>query len=601
MQSLHAKWLLTGATAILGGLVTASVSAPALAADVTQSRLENADAEPQNFLLGFQNYSSHRFSRLTQINKSNVANLKVAFTVPITTGLIGRTTIGLENYGLVDDGIMYLDDGGGQFYKVDLRSGNKGVILWKTDAALPKDIAAGSRGIAMRGNAIYHNLRDGRVVAINRDSGEFLWDKQIARVAHPKAQTDVGTMKENFTASALPVEGKILVANSGGDSGSRGWIAAVDAATGNELWRTYVVPGPGEAGFDTWKDNNGAWKTGGAGMWTTGSYDVAQRATIWGTGQPQPMFDAEFRPGDNLFSNSVISFDIDTGKMKWYFQYTPNENWDYDEQGVHLLIDATFNGQARKLVSHFGRNGFFYQFDRTNGTFLGATQYVDKVNWTKGIDPKTGKPLEYDPKLALQTYIPETRFLRGENNKNTAACPDLNGGLRWQPVSYNPTKHIAYGAGTDGCFSLEIVPVRVLPGGGIDGAGPGGMFGRGANAADTRRLDLHGLMSAVDVTTGQVVARLRQPYHNLAGVLATAGGLVFSGTVDGAVTAHDDDTLAELWRFNTGIMIKAAPFAYAVGNKQYIAVMVGGGAPGGVQYPELGTMIPSGALYVFSL
>jgi alcohol dehydrogenase (cytochrome c) len=331
-------------------------------------------------------------------------------------------------------------------------------------------------------------------------------------------------------------------------------------------------------------------------MWTTGSYDVAQRTTIWGTGQPQPMHDPEFRPGDNLFSNSAIALDIDTGKLKWYFQYTPNENWDYDEQGVHMLIDATVNGQPRKLVSHYARNGYFYNLDRTNGTFVNATQYVDVVNWTKGIDPKTGKPLEYDPKLAVQTYIPETRTLRGDRN-DLPACPHRQGGIRWQPQAYSPAKHIAYSAGIDGCFTYYLEPVIALPGGGIDRAGPGG----GTGIKGQKNFDHHGLMSAVNVNTGQMVARLRQRYNNLSGVLATAGGLVFSGTGDGAVTAHDDETLAELWRFETGITIKAAPITYAIGNKQFIAIMIGAPAPGGAIYPELEQMTTGGALYVFSL
>jgi len=592
----HVRLFASASALVLGAALSAFVSATASAANVTPTRLANADSEPQNWLMGFQNYSSHRFSRLNQINKSNIANLKLAFTLPLTSGLIGRTEVQLENYGLVDDGFMYLDDAAGIFYKLDVRTGTKATTVWKTDAALPKDLRARSRGIAMLGNNIYHNLYDGRVVAIDRTSGDFVWDKQIAKVANAKAQTDVGTALENFTAAPMAVEDKILVANSGGDSGSRGWLAAVDAATGKEVWRTYVIPGPGEAGFDTWKDTNGAWKTGGGGMWTTGSYDVATRSTIWGTGQPQPMHDPEFRPGDNLFTNSAISFDIDSGKMKWYFQYTANENWDYDEQGVHMLVDSTVNGQPRRLVVHWGRNGFLYSLDRTNGSFVSADQYVDKVTWTSGIDPKTGKPVEYNPSLAVQTYIPATRTLRGDRN-DQPACPNKLGGVRWQPPAYNPNTHMTYSAGLDGCITFYIEPVTALAGGGIDRTGKGGSTGiQGA-----KNTEMHGLMAAADLTTGKVVARLHQPYFNLAGVLATAGGLVFSGTLDGAVTAHDDQTLTELWRFETGISIKAAPISYAIGNKQYIAIIVGGNAPDTTAFPELATMNPSAALYVFSL
>lgn len=588
-------------TTILGGALAAILSGPAIAADVTQSRLENADAEPQNWLMGFQDFGAHRYSRLDQINRDNIADLRVAFTIPLSTGLIGRTSVNMQNYPLVDDGVMYVDDGAGQFVRIDLAGGNKGVVVWRADSAVPKDIGARSRGITMMNNAIFHNLADGRVVSIDRDSGEFIWDVQIARVANPEAQTDVNLIKETFTAAPIATDGRILVANSGGDAGTRGWLASVDAATGEEQWRTYVIPGPGEAGHETWQDTNQAWKTGGGGMWTTGSYDPAQRVTIWGTGQPQPMFDPEFRPGDNLFTNSAIAFDIETGDMKWYFQYTANENWDYDEQGVHMLIDAPFGGVERQMVAHFGRNGHYYQLDRTNGEFISAAPYVEKITWTAGIDPKTGHPVEYDPNLTVQQYIPETRFLRGEVN-NGPACPDLAGGVRWQPPAYNPEKQMAYAAGIDGCFSLDLIPVIALPDGGIDFAGPGGGFGAifGGNTT-VRRFDHHGIIAAVDVTTGQLVVRHRQQYENLSGVLATAGGLIFSATLDGAVTAHNDETLDEVWRFNTGISIKAPPISYALGDTQYIAVVAGGPTPSAALYPELGTMTSTGVLYVFAL
>ena len=585
-------------TTILVSAISGMLAGPAKAANVTQSRLENANAEPQNWLLPFQNYGSERFSRLSQINRDNVRNLKVAFTVPVTTGLKGRNSIDLENHPLVDDGYMYFDDAGGVIYKVDVRTGKKGTVVWRADASVAKDETSRSRGMAFWGNAVYHNLTDGRVVAVDRDSGEFIFDKQIARIANPKG-SNLNLNKESFTAAPLVVEGKILVGNSAGDAGTNGWLAAVDAATGKELWRTYTVPGPGEPGHETWKDNHGAWKTGAAALWTTGSYDVQQRVTIWGTAQPGPMHDPEFRPGDNLYSNSAVAFDIDSGKIKWHFQYTPNESWDYDEQGVHMLIDAPFGSGERKMVMHFGRNGFFYQLDRVNGSFISATQFVDKVNWTKGIDPKTGKPVEYDPNLAVQTYVPEFRFTRGMA-QGAAVCPHRLGGVRWQPPSYNSTTHIAYTASRDGCSSFANLPVTALPGGGIDPKGPGGFHG--IDRPNIKDFDMHGLLTSIDVTTGKQIGRLRQHYDNESGVLATAGGLVFTATVDGAITAHDDKTLAELWRFETGTGIKAPPIAYAVGNQQYIAVLVGASIQGGAEHPELAVqLIPGAMLYVFSL
>ena len=589
---------------ILGGAMATAIALPSLAANVSQARLENADSEPQNWLMGFQNYSSHRYSRLNQINRDNVGGLKVAYTIPLTSALVGRTSTNLQNYPLVDNGMMYVDDGAGLYYKIDVTSGIQGVNLWKADAALEKDIGARSRGIAMWANAIFHNLDDGRVISIDRDSGEFNWDLQIARVPGKPGSSDINIEKEGFTAAPIAADGKLLVGNSKGDAGTNGWLAALDIDTGEELWRTYVIPGPNDPGGETWSDNHNAWKTGGGGLWTTGSYDPDQNLTIWGVAQPVPMFDPEFRPGDNLYTNSAVGFNMDTGAIEWYFQYTPNESWDYDEQGVHMLIDADFGGVSRQMVTHFARNGYYYQLDRTNGDFLSAGQFVELITWTDGIDPKTGKPVEYDPNLQLQTYKPETRFLRGEVTTGADtpfACPHLLGGVRWQPTAYNPTKKTAYSASTDGCFKLEVEPVVSLgPDGGID---LGNRFGhKNADWGLVQHQDMHGLLAAADVTTGQVTAQHRGQFQNLSGVLATAGGLVFTGWADGAVTAHDDETLGELWRFHTGISIKAPPIAFAYGGKQYIAIIAGGPVPGlPFGHAELGEMGIGTTMYVFTL
>lgn len=589
------------ALTVLGGALLLGLAAPVAAAEVTQERLNNADSEPQNWLTTFQNYQAHRYSRLDEINKDNVGDLKVVFTVPVTTGIIGRSNVDLESAPMVDDGIMYFDDGSGVFYKVDVSSGKVGQVLWRADAAVAKDQSSRTRGIAMWGNNIYHNLTDGRVVSIDRDSGEFLFDEQIARVPHPKG-SNVNVEKENFTAAPLAVEGKILVGNSAGDAGTNGWLAAVDAETGKELWRTYTIPQPDEPGGETWADDHGAWKTGAAALWTTGSYDPEQRLTIWGTAQPGPMHDPEFRPGDNLYSNSAVAFDIDTGAIKWFFQYVPNESWDYDEQGVHQLIDAPFNGTDRKMVLHWGRNGFVYQLDRTNGEFLNASQFVDEVNWTAGIDPKTGKPLEYDPKLAVQEYVPEFRMVRGEE-QGEPICPHRLGGVRWQTPAYNPDTHISYIAARDGCASFRNLPVEALPTGGIDPAGPGGFHGIDRPAI--KDFGIRGIISAVDVTTGKVINKYNSKYDNQSGVLATSGGLIFTATVDGEISAHDAQSLEKLWSFNTGIGIKAPPMSYSVDGKQYIAVMAGGNvtqAGWADAFPELATqLIPGAMLYVFAL
>jgi alcohol dehydrogenase (cytochrome c) len=587
--------------------VVAFLASTALAADVTKSRLENADGDPDNWLTTFQNYSSHRYSRLAQINQNNVHNLKVAFSVPLSVGLDGlnSTTANIQGPPLVDDGMMFIQTSFGITYKIDVNRGNRGIVLWRADPNVVKENESffANRGVALWGDQVYSNLIDGRVLAMSRATGEITWDKQIARTklgytnlpGGPDAQHFV--IGEKFTAAPLAVEGKILVGQSAGDWGTRGWLAAIDAANGNELWRTYTIPGPGEPGHDTWKDNHNAWRTGGASLWTTGSYDPQARITVWGTSNPVPMFDVAFRPGDNLWTNSALAFDIDTGKIKWGFQYTPNESWDFDENGVHMLFDTVINGQPRKVVGHYGRNGFYYQLDRNDGTFINGTQYVYDLNWTAGLDPKTGKPLEYDPTRAIQTYIPATRNERGK--ASVLYCPHLAGGLRWQPPAYNPDHRVIYAAGHEGCSAASVDATAALGPAGGNPKGAGKVWSAGPFGTVIAGTYEAGSITAMDVTTNRMVAKIRLPFPNLAGVLATAGGLIFTGNQDGGVVAYNDRTLSPLWTFFTGNAFKAPPIAYAVNGKQYIAIIAGGNGVGA--NPERGIMDRDAQLWVFAL
>ncbi|MFO1183285.1 MAG: PQQ-binding-like beta-propeller repeat protein [Bauldia sp.] len=581
-------------SALLAAILATTSLVPAYAADVTQQRLENADKEPQNWLMTLGNYSSHRYSRLNQINRDNVKNLHVAFTVPITTVFKGMpgTSPNIESPPLVDDGTMFINDTWGTIYKIDVRDGVQPKTQWITDPAIDKTGVAGfyTRGVALWNNRVLANLIDGRVISVDANTGEIVWDKKIGGA---DAATRPETAGEGFTAAPLTADGKVLVGQSKGDWGTRGYLAALDVNDGKLLWKTYTVPAPGEKGSETWKDDHNAWRTGGGALWTTGSYDPAQKITYWGTANPVPMYDPEFRPGDNLFTNSVIGFDVANGNMKWYFQYTPNEGWDYDEIGVHILYDVPVGGVERKAVGHFGRNGFFYQLDRQNGQFLNAVQYADKVTWTAGIDPKTGKPVEYDPSKDLQTYIPATRGSRAA--PNITVCPSHLGGLRWQPPSYNPDKRIAYAAAMDGCTDITRQAQAPL--------GPQGGNPKGVNQTfigGTTVLHANGVVLAMDVTGPKLLAKTNLPYENLSGALDTAGGLVFTGNLDGSVVAYGDEKLDELWKFYTGISIKAPPISYSVNGKQYIAIIAAGSsAPGG--YPALKNMQMGAMLYVFTL
>jgi alcohol dehydrogenase (cytochrome c) len=551
---------------------------------VNRDRLVNAQNEPQNWLLMNGDYGGQRYSRLTEINRETVKGLRMVWALALG-GMQDVGGNGPENEvnPLIDNGFMYTTDGWGTLYKIDARTPNKGEYVWITNPKVSRDgNTSRTRGIALWEDLVLANLPDGRVIAVNRDTGAIVWDKMVA------GKTEFGG-RERFYTAPIVADGKVLVQNGAGDGGTRGWVAALDVRTGNELWRWYTVPKPGDPGSETWKDDHNAWKTGGGGVWQTGSYDAASNLYIFGTGNPYPIYDAEFRPGDNLYTDSVVALDVATGKMAWHFQYTPNDSWDYDEAGVYLLYDVPIDGQPRKVVGHFGRNGFYYSVDRTNGRFIRATQYVNDLNWTKGIDQKTGKPVEYDPKLSVQLYNRAARALRGDGMTRT--CPTWHGGVAHQPLAFNPIKRIAYGVGTEGCFSQTGAKVASLgPGGGVD-------FKSSEQRKYTSDL-YYGAVTAFDVVNHKLLAKAVTDIEIRSGALATAGGLVFTALQDGWVIAYNDETLEELWRFNVGTPLKGAPVTYAIGPRQYLAVQASGRHAHPVRYDKLEN---SSYLFVFAL
>jgi alcohol dehydrogenase (cytochrome c) len=551
---------------------------------VNKDRLINAQNEPQNWLMMNGDYGSTRYSKLSQISRENVKNLHLVWAMALG-GMqdVGQNGPESEVNPLVDNGFLYTTDGWGTLYKIDGRNPNKGEFVWVTDPGVKhQGNKSLSRGIALWEDLVIANLPDGRVIGVNRNSGEIVWDKMVAT-------TNEFGSKERFNTAPITADGKVIVANGAGDAKTRGWIAALDARSGNELWRWYVVPKPGDPGSETWKDKNNAWKTGGGGLWQTGSYDPATKLTIWGTGNPVPIYDPQARPGDNLYTNSVVALNIDTGKLAWHFQYTPNDSWDFDEVGVHMLYDTTLNGRSRKIVGHFARNGFYYSLDRTNGEFLLGGQYVNDLNWTKGLNTRTGKPLDYDPKLDVQIYNPAARALRGDGLKRT--CPTWHGGVAHQPTAYNPVKHIAYGVGIEGCFSQTGAAVAYLsPEGGID---------EKKSEKRTYNSDLYyGSITAFDTINNKIIAKAVTDIEVRSGATDTAGGLMFTALQDGWVVAYNDETLEELWRFNVGTPLKGAPVTYAIGSKQYLAVQSGGRHLHPVKFDKLEN---SSYLFVFAL
>jgi alcohol dehydrogenase (cytochrome c) len=570
---------------LLAATLLASTALTARAADVTSERLLNAASEPQNWLMVNKDYSSHRYSGLDQINKENVKNLHVAFTTALS-GIFGVAPMpwgGHQSTPLVDDGQMYVVDGYGSVYKIDVRDPAKARIAWVMDPGVDKaDIwLPSNRGVALYKNFVISVTGNCKVLWTNRDTGELVKTIQF---------DDPKETHCTLTAAPLVINDKLIVPGSGGDRGARAHIDALNADTGQRIWRVYSVPAPNEPGGDTWKGNTNAWQHGGGSFWQTGSYDPQQNVTIWGTGQPVPMFDPEYRPGDNLFTNSTVAFDVDTGKMKYYFQYTPGDFLDYDEVGIQQLIDVNVNGEPRKIIAHFGRNGFFYTLDRTNGQFIQADQYAQKINWTDGIDPKTGKPVEYDSNKDLQTYKIGAASRRAQGQ--LTGCPNIQGGVNYFPTTYSERTHLSYGGGIEACSNVTVDPSN-------DASGFAWLGGTYANAEPVK-----GDVTAMDPVTGKKMGQAPLPYAVYSGVTSTAGGVLFTSTIDGTVYALDDETLKPLWSFNTGSLSSAPPMTYAVNGKQYVAILIGGStvAQGMLsKSPELKDMKNTSMLFVFSL
>jgi alcohol dehydrogenase (cytochrome c) len=562
--------------ALLAGSMLAT--SPVLAADVTPERLLNPDKEPQNWLMNHRTYDGQRFSPLARINRDNVKNLRLAYAVPLGGGAGNEFTNATP---LAEDGFLYITDSWNVLYKIDARSGDLGRIVWRMDPKQDRQMR--TRGAALSGNLVITGAggfgNSPRVIATDKETGKVVWETSFS-----------DTPDVTFTAAPLAIKDKIIVGAANGDQGVRDWIAGLDAATGKRLWRQFTIPAPGEPGSETWKDNNNAWQTGGGAVWVTGTYDPDTNQTIWGTGNPVPMFDPTYRPGDNLYTNSAISWNPDTGKMNWYFQFTPGDQWDYDEVGTHILIDGNIAGQARKLITHSARNGFLYTYDRFNGQSVLAKPYMDNVNWTKGIDQKTGKPLEYDPTKDIQTYAGIGNLTPNQPLKKV--CPSIAGGNNYWPSSYSPKTRLLYIPAMTSCFAVAVDREKHTKEKGWNG---------GAYTTDER---IESNLTAVDPTTGEIKKNVHLRYPNYSGTLATGGGLVFLALLDGTVAAFDDTTLDEMWKLNVGSGFSAPPMTFETGGKQYIAI-VSGPSPSArsrlINTPELKEQRNAIVLYVFAL
>jgi alcohol dehydrogenase (cytochrome c) len=579
---------------------TLSLCLPAQAAEVTYERLLNASKEPQNWLMRMGNYGNWNNSALKEINRDNVKDLKVKFMFSL--GDPARPNKATQYFTpLVEDGFMYVGNQWQQYWKLDVREG-KPKVVWKFDAKVQGG-GNSPHSVALLGNNVYLNTgKDSpnpRLIALDKNSGEVVFD--VATTTPDVAPN------QGHSAAPLAVKDKILIGSSNRGENGRGYVAAYSADTGRFLWRFLVVPDPGKPGSESWADPRTI-PTGGGGIWTEPSYDPATNLAYFGTANPVHMFDPQGRPGDNLYTNSIIALDVDSGELKWHFQTVPNESWDYDAVAITQLYDVNINGETRKVIAQTNRNGFFYTLDRANGQFLIGKPYTN-VNWTAGLDPKTGKPLDYDPSKTVQDYA--GRAVR-YGKKAIDVQPAHYGMPTLMPNTYDPARGLTYFnamIGQANYFnSRPSDPAKQQIGAGFREIFCGSNTKENAvepivrNVTNPNCKVSHGLLGGVDVRTGTVAKKLESYYPAYSGVLGTDGGLLFMGDIMGKIAAYDKDTMKEVWSFDTGTAFAGAPMTYSVNGKQYIALTLGGrlGRDEG-SFPEAAALGQNVILMVFGL
>jgi alcohol dehydrogenase (cytochrome c) len=479
-------------------------------------------------------YSGRRYSSLDEIKVSNVAQLRAEWVFH------PGNTQGLEVTPVVEGGIMYIT-ASNDVFALDARTGRS---LWHyqrpISSGLLDDAAAHkSRGVALWRDSVYTETDDAHLLRLDARSGGLIWDVQYA-----EKEKHYGA-----TSAPLTVKDMVIVGTSGGDSGVRGFVAAYDAQTGKQRWRFWTIPGPGEFGSSSWPGDS--YLHGGATTWMPGTYDPELNIVYWTTSNAAPDFVGESRPGDDLYTACVVALDADTGELRWYFQFTPHDLYDYDANETPVLVDVVENGIARKLLAQADRNGFFYVLDRTNGKFLRATPFVDKLNWAKSIDA-SGRPI-------LTDRIP--------SDQGTNICPGVEGATNWFSPSYNPNTGLFYVLALEACniYFSKAEPFQ-----------KGQVF---YNTGTKRSPDEQSkkILLALSLADGKTVWRYPQvgEGRSWAGTLTTAGGVVFFGNDTGSLEAVDAASGHPLRHFNTGQNMTASPMTYSVDGVQYVAIAAG--------------------------
>jgi alcohol dehydrogenase (cytochrome c) len=499
-------------------------------AQVTSEALAKAQQDPNSWLSYGKNYFGWRYSPLTQITTSNVAQLAPAWILPTIPGTNETTP-------LVSGDMMYITASSNNAWAVDLLTGRK---VWSYSDYVPSGLGLCcgpvNRGFAMLGERLFKVNIQSTLVALDAKSGKVLWE------------TTIDDYKKGYsnTAAPLVVKDMVVVGTAGAEWGIRGYIDAYDANTGKRRWRFYTVPTAGEPGIETW--GGSSFKTGGGSTWITGTYDPELNLIYWGIGNPGPDMDGDVRPGDNLYTCAVVAIDADTGKLKWYFQFTPHDVHDWDAVADPVLVDAMVDGKKIKALAQANRNGFFYLLDRTTGKYITAKAYT-KVNWADGIG-SDGRPIL----IAHREPTPEGNLV----------CPGLGGGHNWSATAYSPQTGLYYFGATDGCQMFNVQKQEFVE----------GQQYQAGDAVGVPKEPSSGSVNAVDPATGALKWK-HQLMSNPSGLLATAGGLIFTGDSDGYMMALDARTGTVIWHFQTGAPIRAPAISYTFRGKQYIAVASG--------------------------
>ncbi|MEE2635689.1 MAG: PQQ-dependent dehydrogenase, methanol/ethanol family [Acidobacteriota bacterium] len=499
---------------------------------VPYERIRDAASEPESWLTYSGTYGAQRYSTLDLIDRNNIAHLQPAWIYQT------RSLQKFEVSPLVADGVMYISEPPSDATALDLRTGRP---IWRYRRSLPQGIVTCcgqvNRGVALLDDQVFLGTVDAHLVALDAETGHVRWDIEVADYS----------MGYSITVAPLALKDKIIVGIAGGEYGIRGFLDAYDPTTGERLWRFWTVPGPGEPGHETWSGDS--WMRGGAPTWVTGAYDPELDLLYWGTGNPGPDFIGEVRLGDNLFSESLIALDPDTGELQWYFQFLPHDIHDYDSTQVPVLVDTLFQGKARKLLLFPNRNGFYYALDRVTGEFLLGTPFA-RQTWALGLDDD-GRPIE-DP-----TTIPSADGAR--------VYPDDDGAANWYSPTYSPQTGLIY--------------QNVREKGGIyylaDATYEPGRIYMGASRRVVPGEDPQGFLRALDAVTGERVWEIELQSPPWAGLMTTAGGVVFSGTMEGDFFAADARTGDVLWRFQTGGAVYANPITYLSEGRQFVAIAAG--------------------------